>query len=377
MLTGENLSGIKNYLAYPDHAITKYEEDNDEEDDETEPLNVKYAMSVVEIPAPEIKEYLGASYDRNWIYYLAQDGQGYLLAKMKTDGSQNTLLWRWDREAELNVGALRNIGINDRADTIGVYFGRHCLLIENPDIGKRRIRMDGTEEDVYMSELNSWRMWGFHSVSNICETEQGLYTLSVKQEEDDDEQRYLEIQELLHDQKKSNFYKIAIDIEDADAAISAYAEVGNNIFFFLKEGENEDCEGFFYELDTSSRKIKKASKIKVNGYVKEFCVKGNQIIYMLEENDPDDESIVALNMVSGREKVLWSGFGTGRNPRISQMKIVGDQIYLMGTNGNCYTMLTDGTKKTILKLTKDKNLSGLLRHFFSFATNGSGAGKIC
>ena len=80
-------------------------------------------------------------------------------------------------------------------------------------------------------------------------------------------------------------------------------------------------------FDTKAKKIRLATKEYIGYFDKHFCVKDNRIVYYGSDSWGHSKLMV-LNMKSGKQRCLWDAIGEYENPKVKQMKIIGDYLYL-------------------------------------------------
>lgn len=305
------------------------EDDDYEEDDDIIDMDIEYKASIKEIKAPEVLRYGRVAYRDNNIIYIAEDGQGTFLARIDKNGKNQKVLRRWDA------------GDEEFEDSC---FGRNYILT-------KAYKVDEEDEESYYERISI-----NGDAENIGQLQYGLYT-------------YMEMPQgfygidyysggsihgrvLFNDRTEVEEFKIPVTLgeytEDYDNdVIAKYADYDTGKIY-LYMGSQSKTSGYFYVFDTKAKKIRLATKEYIGYFDKHFCVKDNRIIYYGSDSWGHSKLMV-LNMKSGKQRCLWDAIGEYENPKVKQMKIIGDYLYILpdkhdGKGG--YRIRLDGTERT-------------------------------
>ena len=325
-----------------------YEREDDEIDDNNESaVDAEFYSGLIKIKNPEISHYLDAVYDGTKIIYMAEDGQGTLLATMGTDGENVNIIRRWDE--------------NEGEELKNYFLGReHVFVAYTKDNGEseyeyltERISADGevtrVDDGIF---LNDWE--------NYIEMKTGLYSISFKYDWENEDGGWLNVKYLLHTEKKIKNHKFKIKNVEEGSDISSWNIYNKEIFFFLYDYESDD-NGRFYCFNTETSKVKLASKIYIDYEIGAFCVNQDGIYFYRCEDD-DDSRLDFLGLKTGKVVPLWYDIDS-----LKEIKIIGEYVYLLpgyykkehflsalihmwgsGTKKFCYRMKLDGTEKTLI-----------------------------
>ena len=311
----------ENFIAYTVSELQKHEiQEGGDEDDEDE---VEFLTKLHKVKTPEISRYLDAVYDGKRIIYLAEDGQGTLLATMGIDGKNVNVIRRWDE--------------NEREELKKYYLGQKYIFVsytkedEESDVEYLTERISINGEIVRIDDsifLNGWE--------NHIEMKDGLYSISFDYDWEDEDGGWLNIKYL---PEGSN--------------ISSWNVHDDKIYFYLYDS---DDEGRFYCFNIENNKVNLASKVFVDCEIRAFCV-SHEGIYFNRCKEDEDSELVFLNFKTGKIVTLWRKIDS-----LKQIRIIGNYIYLlpgaffekkflaiffsMFCEKNCYRMKLDGMEKT-------------------------------
>lgn len=360
----------ENFLAYVSSKRELYEAEAEDTDSsscyqDVPGMDIQYRVGLKKIPTPDITKYIDASYNGSNIIYIAQDGQGKFLAVMNPYGGDNTILRRWDAEKE----------DLDRDYILGK---KHILLRSRPKDGRgvygERISIGGEiKKIVKLPKLGLLR----ETNNRLWEMPQGFYSVERGNYDYENGQTDILLHELLHNQTEIKTYKFSIRMEKSSiyypCICSVYAEWDSEKIYFLFGFDSENCKekSFFYVVDIKHKELQRAVNvpIKYNSRFK-FSVKGNKIVYY-------EEKLMVLDMKSGRQQYLWDAIGEYGNPKVGEMKILGDYLYLKEHGENehdddwaIYRIKLDGSERTIIGYRGECQVPGLrvwLRHIDAVA----------
>lgn len=301
-------------------------DDDYEEDDDIIDMDIEYKASLKEIKAPEVLRYERVAYRDNKIIYIAEDGQGTFLARMDKNGKNQKVLRRWDAgEEELEQYCL----------------GSEYVLVKYWKVSEeesycQRISINGEIEDIEQLQY----------VYYYIEMPQGFYEIDFYSGE------RIHGRVLFNDRTEVEEFKIPVTLgeyaEDYDNdVIAKYADYDTGKIY-LYMGSQSKTSGYFYVFDTKTKKIRLATKEYIGYFDRHFCVKDNWIIYYGSDSWGHSKLMV-LNMKSGKQRCLWDAIGEYENPKVKQMKIIGDYLYILpdkseGKGG--YRIRLDGTEHT-------------------------------
>lgn len=345
----------KNFIAYTMPELEEYEMyereddeiDEEEEDEDESVVDAEYYSGLIKIKNPEISHYLDAVYDGTKIIYMAEDGQGTLLATMGTDGENVNIIRRWDE--------------NEGEELKKYFLGREYAFVAYTKDNEEseyeylteRISTDGevtrVDDSIF---LDGWE--------NYIEMKTGLYSISFKYDWENEDGGWLNVKYLLHTEKKIKNHKIKIKNAEEGSDISSWNIYDKEIFFFLYDYDSDD-NGRFYCFNTETSKVKLASKIYIDYEIGAFCVNQNGI-YFYRCGEEDDSRLDFLGLKTGKVVPLWYDIGS-----LKEIKIIGEYVYLLpgyykkeyvlsalihmwgsGTKKFCYRMKLDGTEKTLI-----------------------------
>lgn len=319
----------ENFLVGVMKEYERYQQEEDCEDDDIIDMDIEYKASLKEIKAPEVLRYGRVAYRDNNIIYIAEDGQGTFLARIDKNGKNQKVLRRWDA------------GDEEFEDSC---FGRNYILT-------KAYKVDEEDEESYYERISI-----NGDAENIGQLQYGLYT-------------YMEMPQgfygidyysggsihgrvLFNDRTEVEEFKIPVTLgeytEDYDNdVIAKYADYDTGKIY-LYMGSQSKTSGYFYVFDTKAKKIRLATKEYIGYFDKHFCVKDNRIIYYGSDSWGHSKLMV-LNMKSGKQRCLWDAIGEYENPKVKQMKIIGDYLYILpdkhdGKGG--YRIRLDGTERT-------------------------------
>lgn len=343
----------KNFIAYTMPELEEYEmyerkdDEIDDEDDNESAVDAEFYSGLIKIKNPEISHYLDAVYDGTKIIYMAEDGQGTLLATMGTDGENVNIIRRWDE--------------NEGEELKKYFLGREYVFVaytkDNEDSEyeylTERISTDGevtrVDDSIF---LDGWE--------NYIEMKTGLYSISFKYDWENEDGGWLNVKYLLHTEKKIKNHKIKIKNVEEGSDISSWNIYDKEIFFFLYDYDSDD-NGRFYCFNTETSKVKLASKIYIDYEIGAFCVSQDGI-YFYRCEEEDDSKLDFLGLKTGKIVPLWYDIDS-----LKEIKIIGEYVYLLpgyyekeyllsalihmwgsGTKKFCYRMKLDGTEKTLI-----------------------------
>lgn len=302
------------------------EDDDYEEDDDIIDMDIEYKASLKEIKAPEVLRYERVAYRDNKIIYIAEDGQGTFLARMDKNGKNQKVLRHWDAgEEELEQYCL----------------GSEYVLVKywkesEEESYCQRISINGEIEDIEQLEY----------VYSYIEMPQGFYEIDFYSGE------RIHGRVLFNDRTEVEEFDIPVTLgeytEDYDSdVIAKYADYDTGKIY-LYMGSGSKTSGYFYVFDTKTKKIWLATKEYIGYFDRHFCVKDNQIVYYGSDSWGHSKLMV-LNMKSGKQRCLWDAIGEYENPKVKQMKIIEDYLYILpdkhdGKGG--YRIRLDGTERT-------------------------------
>ena len=309
-----------NFLAYVGREKEDYEINDDEaEEYDTDKIDLEfqYKASLKKIENPAVLRYIDAVYCRGKVIYLAEDGQGKVLASLDVISNEIKELRRW------------NIPVAP------YYMGGNCVLASYYDGKNYCTEKISTNGDIKKlpENIREAYLWNFHEVHN------GLY--SVVNSNDT-----IEIYDALSEEQ----YTIPFSIEENEETwkLKIYGKYldcdTGNLYFFM----GTEKKGYFYAFDFQAKEVKLATTIPVQCVKEHFCVKGTKIIYYGSPNN-EEAKLMILDTKSGKQKCLWEGIGEKYGFDVGEVKIIGDYLYILDVKGErLYRIKIDGTERTII-----------------------------
>ena len=317
-----------NYLAYVGKEKELYEKRDEKYGAEGIDLKFQYKAPLKIVKIPDVLRYIDAVYHNGKIIYIAEDGQGKLLASFDTISGEIKELRRW------------NVIVTP------YYMGRNCVTASyyaNKSFHTEEISVDGKIR-VLPENIKEQYLWNLHELRN------GLYGMVNSRD-------LVEIYDVFRDKQYTIPIVLGENVENWKLKVFGnYAEYDTGkIYFFMGTGQ----KGFFYVFDSRLKEVRLATTIPVQRVKKHFCVKGDRIVYYGSPND-NKAKLMVLDTKSGKQKCLWEGIGEKYGFNIGDMKLIGDYLYIMNAEGEkACRIKIDGTERTCIFEKSEDSESGL------------------
>ncbi len=283
-------------------------------------MEFQYKASLKKIENPAVLRYIDAVYCRGKVIYLAEDGQGKVLASLDVISNEIKELRRW------------NIPVAP------YYMGGNCVLASYYDGKNYCTEKISTNGDIKKlpENIREAYLWNFHEVHN------GLY--SVVNSNDT-----IEIYDALSEEQ----YTIPFSIEENEETwkLKIYGKYldcdTGNLYFFM----GTEKKGYFYAFDFQAKEVKLATTIPVQCVKEHFCVKGTKIIYYGSPNN-EEAKLMILDMKSGKATNLWEGLSVNMVGCKIEVKSSGRLCVLVckkNDSHGLYRTKLDGSQHTFIQ----------------------------